>query len=161
MSDIKIQKFKIHDEVRNLGKKWRQVLIMKISIFLFPRKTIIRVNDDDDELFLRNGWPTKGIKPYFQLGTQLEIFTIANLRHAASSIWTRAYSEFRLCWMKLGRAPLKIGINIRSFGFENGCAHPHYLWTKKFQDSMRTDDDKQHNVYTIGFDWFMYNKAKY
>ena len=55
MSDIKIQKFKIHDEVRNLGKKWRQVLIMKISIFLFPRKTIIRVNDDDDELFLQNG----------------------------------------------------------------------------------------------------------
>ena len=57
MSDIKIQKIKIHDEVRNLGKKWLQVLIMKISIFLFPRKTIIRVNDDDDddELFLRNG----------------------------------------------------------------------------------------------------------
>ena len=56
---------------------------------------------------------------------------------------------------------LKISINIRSFGFENGCADSLYLWTKKFQDSMRTDDDKQHNVYTIGFDRFMYNKAKY
>lgn len=63
--------------------------------------------------------------------------------------------------MKLGRAPLKISINIRSFGFENGCAHPLYLWTKKFQDSMRTDNDKRHNVHTIGFDRFMYNKAKY
>ena len=56
MSDIKIQKIKIHNKVRNLEKKWLQVLIMKISVFLFPRKTMIRVNDDDDdELFLPNG----------------------------------------------------------------------------------------------------------
>ena len=33
---------------------------------------------DNDELFLRNGWPTKGVKPYFQLGPLSKIFTIAN-----------------------------------------------------------------------------------
>ena len=55
----------------------------------------------DDELFLWYGWPTKGVKPYFQPGPLSEILTIANLRHAASRIWTCAEPEFRLCWMKL------------------------------------------------------------
>ena len=45
--------------------------------------------DDDDELFLWYGWPTKGVKPYFQPGPLSKILTIANLR-----------PEFRLCWMK-------------------------------------------------------------
>ena len=54
-----------------------------------------------DELFLWYGWPTKGVKPYFQPGPLSEILTIANLRHAASRIWTSAEPEFRLCWMKL------------------------------------------------------------
>ena len=63
--------------------------------------------------------------------------------------------------MKLCRAPLKISINVRPLGFENGCAHPLYLLTKTFQDSMRTDDDKPHNVYSKGFVRFMYNNAKY
>ena len=39
---------------------------------------------DNHELFLRNGWPTKGVKPYFHLGPLSKIFTIANLRHAAN-----------------------------------------------------------------------------
>ena len=43
-------------------------------------------HDDDAELFLRNGWPTKGVKPYFQSGPLSEILTIANLRHAESKI---------------------------------------------------------------------------
>ena len=55
----------------------------------------------DDELFLRNDWPKKGIKPYCQPGLPSEILTIANLQHAASRIWTCAEPEFRLHWMKL------------------------------------------------------------
>ena len=42
-------------------------------------------NDDDiDKLFLQNGSPIKGGKPYFQPGPLSEIFIIANLQHAAS-----------------------------------------------------------------------------
>ena len=62
------------------------------------------LNDDDDELFLWYGWPTKGVQPYFQLGLLSEILTIANLRHAASRIWTCAEPELRLSWMKLCRS---------------------------------------------------------
>ena len=54
-----------------------------------------------DELFLWYGWPTKGVKPYFQPRPLSEILTIANHQHAASSTWTCAEPEFRLCWMKL------------------------------------------------------------
>ena len=43
-------------------------------------------DDYDDELFLWNGSPTKGIKPYFQPGPLSEILTVANLRHAARRI---------------------------------------------------------------------------
>ena len=39
------------------------------------------IDDDDDELFLWYGWPTKGVSPYFQPGPLAEILTIANLRH--------------------------------------------------------------------------------
>ena len=38
---------------------------------------------------------------YFQPGALSEILTIANLRHAASRVWTCAEPEFRLSWMKL------------------------------------------------------------
>ena len=38
---------------------------------------------------------------YFQSGPLSKILTIANLRQAASRIWTCAEPEFRLCWMKL------------------------------------------------------------
>ena len=58
-------------------------------------------DDDDDELFLWYGWPTKGVKPYFLPGPLPEILTIANLRRATSRTWTRAKPEFRLFWMKL------------------------------------------------------------
>ena len=58
------------------------------------------MNDDNDELILRNGWPTKGVKPYFQSGPLSGIFTIANLRHSASRIWYCAEPELRLCWKK-------------------------------------------------------------
>ena len=40
-------------------------------------------------------------EPYFQPGPLSEILTIANLRHAASRIWTCAEPVFRLWWMKL------------------------------------------------------------
>ena len=58
-------------------------------------------DDDDDELFLWYGWPTKGVYPYFQPGPLSEILTIANLRQAASRVWTCAEPEFRLSWTKL------------------------------------------------------------
>ena len=58
-------------------------------------------DDDDEELFLWYGWPTKGVYTLFQPGPLSEILTIANLRHAASRVWTCAESEFRLCGMKL------------------------------------------------------------
>ena len=51
--------------------------------------------------FLWYGWPTKCVWPYFQPGPLSEILTIANLRHAASRVWTCAEPEFRLSWMKL------------------------------------------------------------
>ena len=40
-------------------------------------------------------------EPYFQPGPLSESLTIANLRHAASRIWTCAKSVFRLWWMKM------------------------------------------------------------
>ena len=43
--------------------------------------------------FLRYGWPTKDVSPLS------EILTTANLRYAASRIWTCAQPEFRLSWM--------------------------------------------------------------
>ena len=53
------------------------------------------------ELFLWCGWPTKGVYPLFQPRPLTENLTIANLRHAASRVWTWAEPEFRLYWMKL------------------------------------------------------------
>ena len=38
---------------------------------------------------------------YFQPGPLPEILTIANVRHAASRIWTCAEPDFRFFWMKL------------------------------------------------------------
>ena len=53
--------------------------------------------DDDDWLFLRNGWPTKVVLRL----TSSRDHCNANLRHAASRVWTCVESEFRLYWMKL------------------------------------------------------------
>ena len=58
-------------------------------------------HNEDDELFLWYGWPTKGVKPYFQQEPLSEIFAIANLRHAACRVWTCLEPEFRLSWIKL------------------------------------------------------------
>ena len=54
----------------------------------------------NDELFLRNGWPTKGVYAVFPAVIIADIVTIANLQHATSRISICAESEFRLCWMK-------------------------------------------------------------
>ena len=54
----------------------------------------------NDELFLRNGWPAKGVYAVFPAGSIADIVTIANLQHATSRISIWAESEFRLCWMK-------------------------------------------------------------
>ena len=72
----------------NVDQKW-------VKLFLRPMH-----NDDDDELFLRNSWPMKGVKCYFQPGPLSEILTITYIWHTAR-IWTCPKPEFRLCWMKL------------------------------------------------------------
>ena len=64
--------------------------------------------DNWEWIVLWYGWPTKVVSPYFQPGPLSKILTIANLRHAASRIWTCAEPEFRLCWMKLGAHPNNI-----------------------------------------------------
>ena len=46
----------------------------------------------------------KAFTPYSQPEPLSEILTIANLRHAASRVWTCAEPQFRLCWMKLRRS---------------------------------------------------------
>ena len=51
---------------------------------------------DDDELFLWNGVPTKGVYPYFQSRPLSEILVITNLRHAASKVKICAEPESRL-----------------------------------------------------------------
>ena len=77
---------------------------------MFAENPCVASDDDDDdddevnnELFLRNGWPTKGVKPYVQQAPLLEILTIANL-HSESRIWTCAELEFRLYGIKLYRS---------------------------------------------------------
>ena len=53
------------------------------------------------ELFLRNGWQMKGVKPYFQPEQLSNVLTTINLPQAPIKIWTCAEPEFRLCWVKL------------------------------------------------------------
>ena len=57
--------------------------------------------DNDDELFLRNDWPMKGVKPFFEPGPLSKILTIANLWHVASRFLICAKPVFRVCWTKL------------------------------------------------------------
>ena len=40
-------------------------------------------------------------RDYFQPEPSSEVFTIGDLRHAASRVWTCEESELKLCWMKL------------------------------------------------------------
>ena len=91
---------------------WRKPLKQKSKMrFTFTKLTLPNLTNltklerslgnDDDELFLWYGWPTKGSRPYFQPEPLSEILNIANLWHTASRTWTCAEPEFSLCWMKL------------------------------------------------------------
>ena len=80
--------------------KYYIFLIMRPRTTKFERGVMMKMINDE-ELFLRYCWPTKGVYFYFQPGPLSEILTIANLRHAASRVWTCAEPEFRLSWMKL------------------------------------------------------------
>ena len=57
------------------------------------------LHDSDYELFLWNGWTTKGVTPYFQPGTFSVTLYIANLLHARSRIWTCKDPKLRFCWI--------------------------------------------------------------
>ena len=81
---------------------WLLISIMKrcaewCSLQLYQTSSsMVKLGDDDDddgELLLWNGWLTKEIKSYFQLGPLSEILIIADLPHTASRIWTCAQSE--------------------------------------------------------------------
>ena len=93
----------------NVSSSSKLSLFVKISNF-WPRLNVLIFEPHSRlsffckfsyELFLRNGWPAKGVKLYFQPRPLSEILTIANLWHTASKTWTWVESEFRLCWMKL------------------------------------------------------------
>ena len=60
-----------------------------------------RISPHDNKLFWWNGWPTKIIKPYFQLWQWSEILTTSTVRHVASRIWTCVETEFKIFLMKL------------------------------------------------------------
>ena len=96
-------------------------------------------DDDDDnhdvELILWIGWPTKDVKPCFQLEPLSEILTIKNLHHIANRIWIYAEPEFRLFWRELSSSDnhyttaLQLSEQIcpkRVFPVENGKSEHHY-----------------------------------
>ena len=56
------------------------------------------------ELFLRNSWLMRDVKPFFQPTPQSEVLTIENPWHAANNIWTCTEPAFRLCWIKFGNS---------------------------------------------------------
>ena len=58
-------------ELHQLSSLWCQNSVCKSSV-LFEQVF--------HELLLRNGWPTKGVKPYSQPGPFSDVLTIANLR---------------------------------------------------------------------------------
>ena len=93
-------KTRVHNKEFSVKSRCRQGRMespMSINIYFDS----LLIMEDNGELFLQNGWPTKRVKPYFQMGPLWEIFTVANLWHAASRIWTCPEPRFRLCWMKL------------------------------------------------------------
>ena len=80
----------------------KYILNRNILFSKWPRAHHRFLCNDDDKLFLQNGWLTKGVKPYFQWGPLSVILTITNLGYAASSsIWACTKPEFRHCWVKL------------------------------------------------------------
>ena len=56
--------------------------------------------DDNDELILWIGWPTKALKPDYQLGSLVGFLTTTHFRHATSRVWTCEKSKSQLCRMK-------------------------------------------------------------
>ena len=58
---------------------WNEIIDQK-WVKLFLRL----MYNDDDELFLRNSWPMKGVKRYFQPGPLPEILTFTYIWHTAS-----------------------------------------------------------------------------
>ena len=52
-------------------------------------------------MYVWNGCLTTGVEPYFLTALLSDFFTIPNLWHAASWIWTCVEPEFRSSWMKL------------------------------------------------------------
>ena len=79
-----------------VGKIWIFYFQVTISNFQFPvfneRNYVLYYFFllDDDELFSRNGWPSKGVTPYSQPGPLSDILTV----------WTCAEPDLTLCWMK-------------------------------------------------------------
>ena len=64
--------------------------VIVLVAFIKSAESQYQAHDDDDELFLWYGWPTKGVLHYFQPGPLSEILTIVNLRYAASRTWIQA-----------------------------------------------------------------------
>ena len=74
-----------------------------ISMLLKTLSYFRGVNDDDEWWnILRNSWPTKDLKPYFQSGLLSEVLTIAFLLSEILiiRIWTCAEFEFRPYWRR-------------------------------------------------------------
>ena len=53
----------------------------------------------DDELFLQNGWPTKGVNALFPAET-IQRFSPSQIPDTTNRVWTCVESDFRLCWME-------------------------------------------------------------
>ena len=89
-----------------VGKIW--IFYFQVTIFNFQFPVFNERNYvlyyffflDDDELFLRNGWPSKGVTSYSQPGQLSDILAVANFVHARSRIWACAEPDLTLCWMK-------------------------------------------------------------
>ena len=74
---------------KNFTNDFNFVTLLYLFIFYLVCHTYQVSNDDvDDELLMRNGWPTKGGKLYFRLGPVSELLTITIHLHAMSQIWS-------------------------------------------------------------------------
>ena len=78
--------FRIHSECR------------KIRTRKTPNTDTFHEVDDDDVLFLCDGWPMNGVKPYFQPTPLSKFLTIANVFYATSRIQACRQPEIRLSW---------------------------------------------------------------
>ena len=118
-----------------------------------------------DELFLRNGWPTKGVKPYFQLRPLSVILTIANLQHPASRIWAYAEPEFRLCWMKLYSSDnlyTKVPqVQLKGHGAPPNEVERSAVWSSNFPIPVNTCHAMEFQIQIYLYrDWTNYNTSR-